>query len=179
MEIWKEVKNYEGCYEVSNLGNVRSITRKVERTSPSGGKALYTYYGKMCKPYTTKKGYLRLNLSLNNKLLNHQIHRLVAINFIENKDNKEQVNHINGIKTDNRVENLEWVTNNENIKHSCETGLYKRPNNSGRPKKRVIDLKSGIIYDSISDLIKELKLSRQVYKWLDGESKNKSSFRIL
>ena len=179
MEIWKEIKGYEGCYEVSNLGNVRSITRKVERTSPNGGKAIYTYYSKMLSPQITKKGYLRLGLTLNDIKNNHQIHRLVAINFIDNPENKEQVNHKNGIKTDNRIENLEWVTNLENTQHAFKLGLKYRHKNSGRPSKKVIDEQTGEIFESINSLIKRLGYRGNLQKWLNGKAKNKSSFRLL
>jgi hypothetical protein len=179
MEIWKNVVGYEDCYEVSNLGNVRSIKRMVERTSPAGGKSFYTYNSKMLKTCITKKGYLRLGLHLNDVKNNHQIHRLVASAFIDNPENKEQVNHKNGIKSDNRVENLEWVTNSENLKHSMETGLYYRPNNSGRKKKKVIDEQTGEIYDSINDLIRRLGYRGNLHGWLNGRNKNKSSFRYI
>lgn len=135
MEIWKEVKNYECCYEVSNLGNVRSITRNVERTNPSGGKSYYTYKSRMLKSCVTNKGYLRLGLYLNDVKTNHQIHRLVAIAFIDNPENKEQVNHKNGIKTDNRVDNLEWVNNYENFRHSVNLGLQDNAHKYGGKRK--------------------------------------------
>ncbi len=135
MEIWKKVKGYEDCYEVSNLGNVRSITRIVERTSPNGGKAFYTYYSRMLKSCITKKGYLRLGLTLNDVKNNHQIHRLVATAFIDNPENKDQVNHKNAIKTDNRAENLEWVSNYENFRHSVKLGLQENAHKYGGKRK--------------------------------------------
>ena len=135
MEIWKRVKGYEDCYEVSNLGNVRSVTRKVERTNPAGGKSFYIYKSKMLKSCITNKGYLRLGLYLNDVKNNHQIHRLVASAFVDNPDNKDQVNHINAIKTDNRAENLEWVNNYENFRHSVKLGLQDNAHKNGGKRK--------------------------------------------
>ena len=135
MEIWKRIKGYEDCYEVSNLGNVRSVTRKVERTNPAGGKSFYIYKSKMLKSCITNKGYLRLGLYLNDVKNNHQIHRLVATAFVDNPDNKDQVNHINAIKTDNRAENLEWVSNYENFRHSVKLGLQENAHKNGGKRK--------------------------------------------
>ena len=124
-EIWKPISVYNGYYEVSNLGRVRSVTRKIERTDPKNPnkKRLFTYKGKLIPFWITNKGYLRCTLNINNIKKNHLVHQLVAKEFIENKDLKSQVNHINCIKTDNRVENLEWVTNYENYLHSVKNGL--------------------------------------------------------
>jgi len=124
-EIWKPINGYNGYYEVSNLGRVRSVTRKIERTSPNDitKKRLFTYTGKLVPFWLTKKGYCRLTICINGICKKHQVHRLVADAFIPNNENKAQVNHINCIKTDNRVENLEWVSNYENYLHSVENGL--------------------------------------------------------
>lgn len=126
-ELWKPIKSYEGYFEVSNLGRVRSITRKIERTDPkkTTEKKLFTYYGKLVSFWITKTGYLRLAIAKDGIQKKHLVHRLVADAFIENPLNKEQVNHINGIKSDNRVENLEWVTNYENYTHSVLMGKQK------------------------------------------------------
>ena len=124
-EIWKVINNYNGYYEVSNFGRVRSITRKIERTDPnnSNKKMLFTYKGKLIPFWITKKGYCRCTLNINGNKKNHLVHQLVAKSFLKNENNKPQVNHINCIKTDNTVENLEWVTNTENHLHAKENGL--------------------------------------------------------
>ena len=124
-EIWKPISGYKGYYEVSNLGRVRSVTRKIERTNPKNInlKSLFTYKGKLIPFWITKKGYCRCTLNIDGVKKNHLIHQLVAKEFISNKYSKPQVNHKNGIKTDNRVENLEWCTNSENYKHAIENNL--------------------------------------------------------
>lgn len=122
-EIWKEIKNYEKCYEVSNLGRVRSLARKV---NSRWGKCR-TAKGMILKPATTRDGYYYVDLKRNQKSNKQRINRLVAIAFIDNPCNKLQVNHINGNKKDNRVENLEWCTQSENQKHAFRTGLNISP----------------------------------------------------
>jgi len=127
MEIWKKIEGFNDVYEVSNFGKVRSSTRLVERTNPNKPTttAFYTYKEREVKAFPTNKGYLRIGLYLNGVKTNHQVHRLVSFAFIDNQENKEQVNHINGDKTDNRVENLEWCTNMENYIHSVSIGRQK------------------------------------------------------
>lgn len=109
-EIWKDIQGYEGLYQVSNFGNVRSL------------KYNHTKEIKLLKPQTTPKGYLWVCLK-GKKVM---VHRIVANTFISNLDNKTQVNHINGDKTDNRKENLEWCTNSENQLHAYKLGLQTR-----------------------------------------------------
>ncbi len=111
MEIFKDIKGYEGIYQVSNLGNIKSYNKYKE--------------GKILIPYRINSGYEMVSLRgcINKSYL---IHRLVAKTFLLNPKNKREVNHINGIKTDNRLENLEWSTPSENMKHALITGLKKR-----------------------------------------------------
>jgi len=123
-EIWKDIDGYEGYYQVSNMGRVRSVDRVVEHNK--GGYCQLK--GRLLKLYTTKKGYDRVNLNKNGKIKFFLVHRLVTQAFIPNPESKPQVNHIDGVKTNNNVSNLEWCTPSENIKHSFESGLN---NNKG------------------------------------------------
>jgi hypothetical protein len=119
-ENWKSVKNYEGLYEVSNLGRVRSLERKFERPHPKNNNVVQkmTYKSNLVKFHLTLKGYCRVGIYKDGIKKNHLVHRLVADAFIINNKNKEQVNHKNGVKCDNSLSNLEWCTNIENRMHS-------------------------------------------------------------
>lgn len=118
-EVWKDVPEYEGLYMISNLGNVLS---KV----PNNGKPKK----KIMKQSICSSGYMKVVLSKNGNHKQHMIHRLVAKAFIPNPENKETVNHIDGNKKNNCVDNLEWNTYSENLKHAYKNGL-----NSWNPRK--------------------------------------------
>lgn len=110
MEVWKRVKGYENYLTVSNQGRVKSFMR-----SPDG---------KILKTQTDKKGYQRLTCTIEGEKVRFKVHRLVAEHFIDNPDNKPQVNHKDGNKRNNSVSNLEWVSNRENCRHAIKAGLW-------------------------------------------------------
>ena len=118
MEIWNCMIGFEGKYEVSNEGRVRSIDRIMIRSN--GRKK--TIHGKILNP-SLVRGYPVVLIRDSNGVGIKKVHRLVAESFIPNPDNKKTVNHINGVKTDNRVINLEWATYSENHKHAYKNGL--------------------------------------------------------
>ena len=130
-EQWKPISEYEELYEVSNYGNVRSKDRLVKHSSGNGFRPVK---GKMKKLCEHGDGYLYVTLSQNGKNKNHYVHRLVADAFIPKIPGKNFVNHIDYNKSNNHVENLEWVTAQENVLYSVpyrnkrsknpKTGLY-------------------------------------------------------
>lgn len=158
--MFKDILGFEGYYQVDENGNVRTVPRYVSNHT---GK-LYVKE-RILKQRYSKKGYKVVDLSINAKKFYRQVHRLVAMTFIPNPDNKPQVNHINEIKDDNRVENLEWVTNLENQRHARKNGLVWRWDNSGRKKKSIykIDIKTNEIieeYPSIVEAARQNKLNK-------------------
>lgn len=139
-EIWKPIDNFENYYEVSNYGNVRRI---------KGSSHLKI---KNLKMMSDKDGYHRVNLKVKQKTNSKIVHRLIAAAFIPNPENKPQVNHINGIKNDNRIDNLEWCTLSENRIHAYRTGLQnglsrrgEKCNFSKLTEKQVIDIRKSYV----------------------------------
>jgi len=120
-ESWKSVVGYEGVYDVSNLGNVRSLNRHTSAGHLLKGKTL-----KQC--LNKKTGYYYVDLNYNGRK-NSIVHRLVAIAFLGVRDSSIDVNHMDGIKTNNNIENLEWVSRTENMIHAVQTGLYPKGEN--------------------------------------------------
>ena len=116
-EIWKDVKGYEGLYQVSNLGRVKSFDTKDKLDRIRKGRIL--------KGYKQGGGYLQVSLYKNGKHKKY-IHRLVAQAFIPNPEHKPQVNHIDEIKTNNMVSNLEWSTSKENLNHGTRNERSSR-----------------------------------------------------
>ena len=118
-EIWKDIQGYEGLYQISNLGNVKTLHygQKVHNhnweSTPS----------RLLKQKTSTSGYQRVELYKKDSRKCFYVHRLVAIAFLENPENKPQINHKDGNKFNNCIDNLEWATSSENLKHAHQTGL--------------------------------------------------------
>lgn len=122
IELWKEIAGYEGYYEVSSLGNVRTIPRTY--THPKKGIRCIKQH--IVNKRVDKNGYILTSLSKDGKSKTFKAHRLVANTFIPNPENKPQVNHKFGVKSDNRAHQLEWSTNLENSRHARKIGLIKQ-----------------------------------------------------
>lgn len=121
-EIWKDIVGFEGLYQVSNLGNVKSLKGKEP---------------KILKGHKDTKGYLQVELRKDNKRNISCIHRLVAKEFLEKPKGKDQINHIDGNKLNNNVDNLEWCTCKENIKHAWDNHLNKATYGENHPNSKL------------------------------------------
>lgn len=137
-EEWRPVAGFEGIYEVSSSGKVRSLDRYKQNHSK---KQLVK--GVELRPHDDTRGYLKVSLSKSGIVKSYKIHRLVAEAFIPNKFNKGDVNHKNGRRKDNRVENLEWCTRSENILH-----MYRELENNPRKKTPVVCVETDEEYES-------------------------------
>ena len=116
-EVWKDIKGYEGMYQVSNFGRVKSFDRYDKHGA--------LWLGKILSNKPQKTGYVNVKFSVDGKRSVKLVHRLVAEAFIPNIENKPEVNHKDGNKSNNKVSNLEWVTSRENTLHGIEKGLIK------------------------------------------------------
>jgi hypothetical protein len=122
MEQWKDIPGYEGYYQASTYGNIRSVERKIKRKDgTSQTKKSIT------KSKRIRKDYHATTLHKESERITYGVHRLIAMTFLPNPFNLPQVNHQDGNKLNNHLDNLEWSTGSDNIKHAIETGL--RPNN--------------------------------------------------
>jgi hypothetical protein len=170
MEKWKDVIGYEGLYQVSDLGRVKSICRD----------------NLIMKQKVEKDGYFRISLTKEGIKKSYRVHRLVIGSFVANPKNKPQVNHINGIKTDNCLDNLEWATASENMLHADRTGLRKIPkgekchmfgkfNGLHQNAKLVLNTETGIYYDCAKEAAKFHKYKYSTLKsYLNGTIFNKT-----
>lgn len=159
-EVWKDIPDYEGLYQVSNLGNVKSLFR----------------YCKVLKPHIDKDGYLRVRLYKNKKNIYIGVHKCVAKAFIPNPNNLPEVNHKNEIRSDNRVDNLEWCTNWYNIHYG--NAIIK--SQLSRSKKILqFDLQNNLIceYESLSIAGKITNISiSNISKVCNGERKQAGGY---
>lgn len=128
-EVWKDVKGYEGLYQVSNFGRVRSLSRTIGNRYKRGIRVVREQ--RILKPCQKDNYYLYVSLTKNRKRNNKYIHRLVADAFISKIDGKDVINHKDYDVTNNSADNLEWVTQKENVNHSIER--MKHPKNSKLP----------------------------------------------
>ena len=149
-EIWKDIEGYEGMYQVSNMGRVRSV----ERTAWNG-KGYRTVAERILKAGNSGLGYLVVTLCKEGENKNHLIHRLVAKAFLPNADNLPEVNHKDENKENNKAENLEWVTCSENINH-------------GTRNKRMAEKLSKPIFgiDKVTGLIVEFPSAQEAERQL-------------
>ena len=132
IEEWREIEDYEGYYEVSNIGRVR---RKKGETIYKDGRVA-NFSETILKASLNQKGYLRVYLSIKSKKITKTVHRLVAETWILNPENKKTVNHKDLDKTNNMVDNLEWLSNKENMQHAFAHGVFKE-----RDKNTIYNIK--------------------------------------
>jgi hypothetical protein len=161
-EVWKDIVGYEGLYQVSNLGNVKSLGNEFSRKE------------RVLKPSLQSKGYLTVVLQKNGIRNMVLVHRLVAEYFVSNPLNKPQVNHINGVKTDNNIENLEWVYHRENLDHAIKNNLTLKGEENRNSKLKDVDVVKihSLLQKGITT--KELSESYNVsYSTIDGIRTNR------
>jgi hypothetical protein len=180
-EKWKKILGYEGLYEVSDQGRVKSLERKVWfNHSKTNERFLKKHKARIFKPQLCR-GYHIVGLSKNGETRSFRVNRLVAVAFCENPLNKRCVNHINGIKTDNRAENLEWCTHTENNLHARETGLAYFP--SGENCKNRVEVKctkTNQVFISIKEAAKFNNLNpTTLSRKLRGVYTNNTSLEIF
>lgn len=126
-EVWLPIFGWEGSYEISNKGRVKSLPKKYPIPNNGGIRISTVKIHKLDIGKKKGKEYARAKLNLNNCSKKYSVHRLVATHFIPNVENKPQVNHKDGNKLNNDVNNLEWATSSENQIHAIQTGLIKEP----------------------------------------------------
>lgn len=127
MEKWLDVVGYEGIYQISDRGQMRTVPGKTTVRRLNGKDEIRHWKGRTLKQKTDRRGYKRVTLWKNKREKDFLVHRLVCTAFHPNPENKPEVNHIDGNPSNNRVDNLEWVTSQENLMHAFKHLLNKSP----------------------------------------------------
>ena len=172
IEIWKDIKDYEGLYQISNLGRVKRLayTRKI---CPKGTEQYDVHFKEHLKStFIMNRGYQTVTLCKNSKLKSHHIHRLVAEAFLDNPKNLPQVNHKDENKLNNKVENLEWCTPSYN-------NNYGERNNKMAAKlsKPVICIETGITYSGIHEAARQTGMDyRNIHACCSGRYKTTGGY---
>lgn len=151
-EVWKDIKGFENLYQVSSLGRIKSLGNG-NSTDPRTKRVI------IMKLNVKKSGYVHIKLCKDNKGHYKSVHRLVADAFIPNIENKREVNHIDGNKLNNSVDNLEWVTSSENQKHAFNLGLQKVVRGSSHKQSKPI-----IQYNKDGSFVREWESIKQVLR---------------
>lgn len=171
-EVWVDVKGYEGLYKVSNKGNVKSLYREVLK---SNGKT-QIIIEKILKPQDSGHGYNRVNLYKNKKPKMITVHSIVLEAFTNKRENGKVINHIDGDKKNNNLNNLEWCTSKENTIHGFKTGLIEKGEKHSRAKlkeKEVLEIKRIYFKGKCSqrELAKKFGVSQNaIYCIINGKS---------
>ena len=167
-EEWRGIKDYKGLYQVSNTGKVKSLERTVR--CARGYKIVPE---KILEGYDNGNGYLYVKLCKEGKRKQYRINRLVAQAFLENPQNLPEVNHKDKIRTNNHVENLEWVTKSENTFHAYHNDLIKN-------HRKIKCVNTGEVFNSVADACRWCGLSiwsRSIKELLDGNENRKTAGR--
>lgn len=167
-EIWKDITGYEGLYQVSSFGRVKSLIKK-----DSNGRI---WPENIIKTYISNYGYENVTFTIKgNRTPVFKLHRLVAQSFIDNPDNKSTVNHKDGNKLNNRLDNLEWATHNEQMSHAKNTGLLATKERHGNYKGAIIvsDYNGGFIdrLEGQNEIIAKGYCKSKAYECANGKRK--------
>lgn len=126
-EIWKDIPGFEGHYQASNLGKLRSLDRSHFFTTRHKTKGFRKIKGREIRPkFCAANGYWMISLSKGGKIYYNTLHKVVALTFLIKPEGKYEINHKDGVKINNHIENLEWVTSSENRKHAFKMGLQDK-----------------------------------------------------
>ena len=160
-ETWKDIPNYVGFYQISNLGNVRSLEREITRRDG----LIKRFHSQRLRPGIASNGYLTVSLSKNGIGTTYLIHRMIGDAFILNTKNKAEINHKDGNKLNNSISNLEWVSSSENSIHAHKSGLIiftsERRHNHSISKKGIKNPASKLTEKDIIDIKSLLETKKQ------------------